>query len=365
MKMKTLSKLASLFVILILVFSCGNADDDVNFQLDFGDGLGKGKPVDPCLDLGESDLVLSIQEEFTTLPGKVSILFKVSDVDGDPVSGLSADKFTIYEQGRNDDCFNTISSSESKARISSNSQVFSNNTLLVLDLSNSVLSSSLEELKTASVSFVNNVMPAVENESVKMAIYWFDGEDELHLLNDLTPSKNELITAIDGITDDISNDPSTDLYGAVIKSTDIASQLLATSTQGGKIGAASVVIFTDGTDQASRYTEAAALQKVDAADPNISFFSIGLGAEIDTQVLMDIGKTFSVFAGNKEELETTFNEISLRVSERANSFYLFEYCTPKRDGSGENNLAIQVVDGSRQGAVQTKFNASGFTGGCE
>ena len=363
--MKSILKFTALFLVISLSFSCGNADDDVNFQLNFGDGLGKGKPVDPCLNLGDSDLVLSIQEEFTTLPGKISILFKVSDTDANPVSGLSADKFTIYEQGRNDECFNTISASESKARISPNSQIFSNNTLLVLDLSNSVLSSSLEELKSASVSFVDNVMPSAANESVKMAIYWFDGEDELHLLNDLTSSKEELTTAINGITDDISNDPSTDLYGAVIKSTDIASQLLAASTQGGKIGAASVVIFTDGTDQASRYTEAAALQKVDAADPNISFFTIGLGAEIDTQVLTDIGKTFSVFAGNKEELETTFNEISLRVSERANSFYLFEYCTPKRDGSGENNLAIQVVDGSRRGAVQTKFDATGFTAGCE
>lgn len=363
--MKIFLKLLSLSLIIFLVVSCGNASDDVNFNLNLGEGLGKGMPVDPCLDLGESDLILSIQEQYTTAPGKVSILFKVSDDDGNPVPGLSADKFTIYEQGRNDDCFNTISSSESKARISPNSQIFGNNTLLILDLSNSVLSSSLEELKTASESFVDNVMPTTDNESVKMAIYWFDGEDELHLLNDLTSSKDSLVSAINGITDDISNDPSTDLYGAVIKSTDIASQLLAASTQGGKIGAASVVIFTDGTDQASRYTEAAALQKVDSANPNISFFSIGLGAEIDTQVLSDIGKTFSVFAGNKEELETTFNEISLRVSQRANSFYLFEYCTPKRDGSGENNLAIQVVDGSRQGAVQTKFNATGFTGGCE
>ncbi|MEO9891179.1 VWA domain-containing protein [Aurantibacter sp.] len=365
--MKNYLKVTSLFLVFTILFSCGNADDDVNFQLNpIGDeGLGKGTVVDDCLDLGESDLVLSIQEQFSTLPGKISILFKVSDTEGAPVSGLSADKFTIYEQGRNDDCFNTISPSESNARISPNSQIFSNNTLLVLDLSNSVLSSSLDELKTASVSFVNNVMPAVTNESVKMAIYWFDGEDELHLLNDLTASKNDLITAIDGINEDISNDPSTDLYGAVIKSTDIASQLLATSTQDDKIGAASVVIFTDGTDQASRYTETAALEKVENADPNISFFSIGLGSEIDADVLASIGKTYTVFAGNKEELETNFNEISERVSQRANSFYLFEYCTPKRDGSGVNNLAIQVVDGSDQGSVQTQFDATGFTGGCE
>lgn len=365
MKMKSFLKYFSLFSLLFLAFSCGNADDDVNLNLNFGDGLGKGKPVDACLNLGESDLVLSIQEQYTTLPGKVSILFKVSETDGNPVSGLDADKFTIYEQGRNDECFNTISKSESFARISSNSQIFNSNTILVLDLSNSVLSSSLNELKTASVSFVNNVMPASTEDSYKMAIYWFDGEDELHLLNDLTSSKQELVNAINDITDDISNDPSTDLYGAVIKSTQIAEELLKESIKNEIIGAASVVVFTDGTDQASRYTEQAALKVVNEASANISFFSIGLGAEIDTQVLTDIGKTFSVFAGNAEELENTFNDISIKISERANSFYLFEYCSPKRDGSGDNNLAIQVVDGSRQGAVQTKFSANGFTGGCE
>lgn len=363
--MKNLLRTLSFFLVLSLLVSCGNADDDVSLDLDFGGDLGKGKPVDDCLGLGEGELVLSIQEQFTTLPGKVSIFFRVSDTNGNPVPGLTANQFTIYEQGRNDDCFKTISPSESSARISPNAQIFTNNTLLVLDLSNSVLSSSLSELKTATTSFVNSVMPATEQASTKMAIYWFDGEDKLHLLNALTSSKQELITAIDGITGNISSDPSTDLYGAVIKSTDIATELIKQSTAGDKIGAASVVIFTDGTDQASRFTEAAALKKVEEANSNISFFSIGLGAEIDTEILGKIGKTLTVFAQNKEELEQRFREISRRVSERANSFYLFEYCSPKRDGSGENNLAIQVNTGTRQGAVQTKFSANGFTGGCE
>lgn len=365
MNMKSILKTFGLIFSLTLFISCGNSDDDVSLDLNLGDGLGKGQEVDDCLGLDEGELVLSIQEQFTTLPGKVSIFFRVSDVNGNPVPGLTADQFTIYEQGRNDDCFNTISSTESFSRISPNSQIFSNNTLLVLDLSNSVLSSSLDELKSASTSFITAVMPATPTESVKMAIYWFDGEDKLHLLNELTSSRTELAAAVDGITNDISNDPSTDLYGAVIKSTDIASELVKQSTSGGKIGAASVVIFTDGTDQASRFTEDAALKKVNDANSNISFFSIGLGGEIDTDVLSAIGKTSSVFAQNKDELEDTFNEISEKVSERANSFYLFEYCSPKRDGSGENNLAIEVTNGSRNGAVQTKFSANGFTGGCE
>ena len=362
--MKNQIKFLSIFLFALTIFSCGNADDNVPFDFDQSGELGKGKPVDDCLDLGDNELLLSIQEQFTTLPGKVSILFRVSDNDGNPVSGLVANDFTIYEQGRNDECFNTISTSESFARISSNSQIFNNSTILVLDLSNSVLSSSLDELKAATISFINNVMET-EMDSFKMAIHWFDGEDKLHELNPLTTSKQELIAAINGITTDISDDPSTDLYGAVIKSTKIASDLLAQSTEDEVIGASSVVIFTDGTDQASRYTKDAALKKVNEADSNISFFTIGLGSEIDTQILANLGKTSSVFATNKDELETKFNDISERISERANSFYLFEYCSPKRDGSGSNNLAIQVSKGSRQGAVQTKFSAKGFTGGCE
>lgn len=235
--MKLYTKIAAICFGIALFVSCGNADDDVEFGVNPGGDLGLGKPVDDCLNLGEGELVLSIQDQYTTLPGKVSIFFKVSDTDGNPVPGLTADQFTIYEQGRNDECFNTISQSESFARISPNSQIFNNNTILVLDLSNSVLESSLEELKTASVSFVNNVMPASDTESFKMAIYWFDGEDELHALNELTHVKQDLINSIQGIDENISNDPSTDLYGAVIKATDKAEKLLAESTTNDRIGA--------------------------------------------------------------------------------------------------------------------------------
>ncbi|WP_276392082.1 vWA domain-containing protein [Eudoraea chungangensis] len=363
--MKLLFKNFSILSLLLLVFSCGNADDDINFIISPDGDLGQGSNVDECLDLGDNTLVLSIQDQFTTLPGKVSVFFKVSDADGNPVPNLRASQFSIYEQGRNDECFNAISASESFARISPNSQIFNNNTLLVLDLSNSVLSSSLAELQSASIGFINNVMPEEEDASFRMAIYWFDGEDILHLLNPLSSSKETLISAIENISADISNDPSTDLYGAVLKSTDIATNLLSESVQNNIISAASIVIFTDGTDQASRFTEEEAITKVRDANSNISFFTIGLGSEIDTQILMEFGKTFSVFADNKEELEANFNAISLRVNEQANSFYLFEYCSPKRDGSGENNLAIQVVQGSLQGAVQTSFSAEGFVGGCE
>ena len=354
----------SLLAFCLLFTACDNRLVTNNRNLN-SSIYGLGEEPDACLGLDNNSYFLSIQEQFTTLPGKVSVLLRATAIDGTPVSGLEASDFRLYEQGRNDACFNPISSSESFARISPNTQIFSNNTLLVLDLSNSVLESSLEELKSASTSFLNQVLPEVENESVQMAIYWFDGEDELHLLQEATSSKALLTEAIAGIEPGISQDPSTDLYGAVIKSTEIAEELIADNLQDSFVTAASIVLFTDGSDQASRYTEAEALRVVEIADPNISFYTIGLGAEIETDVLTAIGKTFSVIAQDKEELEQTFSTISDRVSQAASSFYLFEYCSPKRDGSGFNNLVIQLLQEDGQGAVQTRFDSDGFTGGCQ
>ena len=94
-------------------------------------------------------------------------------------------------------------------------------------------------------------------------------------------------------------------------------------------------------------------------------FTIGLGSEIDSVVLSDIGVTGSVVASDTNQLEQVFNEVSNNVAGQANSFYLFEYCSPKRDGSGVSKLVIQAFDQDRQGAIETSFDASGFTSGCQ
>jgi len=346
--------LLAILIIAALSFSCSSRDDDGNSAANID-----------CLNLGNQEFNITIQESFTTLPSKVSVFFKVNGNDGSPVAGLTPSNFTIFEQGRNDDCYNEISNSEASSTISPNAQIFSNNTLLVLDLSNSVLSTSLQELKQASSSFISNVMPSIPTASFKMAIYWFDGENILHELQPLTTSATMLQEAINGITEDISNDPSTDLYGAVIKATDIAQHIIDSSENEELFAAVSVVLFTDGTDQAARFTEEEAITAVNDADDDINFFTIGLGSEIDEDVLSKIGQTESVFASNATELETVFNDISNGVAGQANSFYLFEYCSPKRDGSGMNNLVIQVINGNQDGIVQTSFDATGFTSGCE
>lgn len=320
---------------------------------------------DGCQQFNDNQLVITSQNESTTLPGRVSVFFKVDDNTGKPVAQLDSSHFTIYEKGRNDDCPKLISLTESRSRISPSSQVFNFNTMLVLDFSGSVITNSLNELKTAAKSFVENVMPAAPDEAYKMGIWWFDGENKLHQLVDFTPDKNTLNTAIDGISAAISADPSTDLYGAIIKSSDLAKHTLDSVLNQGIIGAGSIVVFTDGTDQAGRFTKNAAFDKVNGLDERIAVFSIGLGDEIDQTVLKTIGKSGSIFADNKTELEAKFAEIANLVWAEANSYYLFEYCSPKRDGSGINDLIIEVSSSNRKGYLKTTFDATGFTSGCQ
>ncbi|MEL7340498.1 MAG: hypothetical protein AAGM67_08440, partial [Bacteroidota bacterium] len=103
------------------------------------------------------DYVITIQNEFTTPPAKVSVFFKVETEKGDPVPGLLEENFIIYEKGRNDEARKEISEFEAERRISDNDQIFGYSTILLLDLSGSVTSSSLNELKEASKSFVDAI----------------------------------------------------------------------------------------------------------------------------------------------------------------------------------------------------------------
>ncbi len=351
------------FPTIVVLFTCVLLFGSACNIIDGGDDdEGISCPLD-----NSTDLVLTIQDQFVSVPSNVSLFFKVDDKNNKPIPQLNSSNFTIFEKGRNDDCPREVSSFEANSRIRPHSQIFTFNTILILDLSASVTATSLSELKEAAKSFIDQVQPEDVGEAYRMGIWWFDGENELHLLVDFTQSNAELKAAVDGITTTISSDPSTDLYGAVIKGMAKAEEVLASYEAQDIISAVSMVVFTDGTDQAARYLKQDALDAVNNNNSNVTSFTIGLGEEIDETVLNQIGRDGSFFAADKAELETIFSEIALLVWGEANSYYLFEYCSPKRDGSGMNELRIEAAtdSGDLKGSVTTTFEAVGFTSGCQ
>lgn len=349
-----LKSFLSLMAVLFLTFGC--KDDDLPFNDCFQEPDEK------------TNLVINVLEGPTvTLPSKISVFFKLTDDNDNPVGYLTPENFVIYEKGLNDQCHRQISQTEAPRVISGKEQVFNHTTMLVLDLSGSVLQENLEPLKNAATEFIDAIMPDTLDESTKMGIWWFDGEDELHSLVAPTASKSNLKLGILAIDPSISNDASTDLYGAIIKSAAEAKIILADNQVDDKIAAASVVIFTDGTDRAGRYLKADAVTAVNSAPNDITFFTIGLGSEIDQNELATFGRNGFAFNNDVSKLTQIFENVATSVSNEANSYYLFEYCSPLRSGT-DNGLVIEAFfnnsNGTQFGNFQTTFDATGFGGGC-
>jgi uncharacterized protein YegL len=348
--MKKITLLFTFFALLFTAQSC--KDDESQF-------------ADCWREPNKKQLKLTILEgPDITLPSKVSVFFKVQDANNNPVGYLTEENFVIYEKGLNDNCHREISQFEAKRKISGREQIFNHTTLLVLDLSGSVLQASLPNLKEAAIAFIDEIMPTTADNSKQMGIWWFDGEDQLHVLEPVTPNITNLKTAINNITPNISSDNSTDLFGAVIKSANEAKSILATYQDQDITAAASVVLFTDGRDRANRYLRTDAYNAVSTAPQGVTFFTLGVGSEINKIDLQTIGKNGYAEAATVTQLSAIFKQIASLVSNEANSYYFFEYCSPIRNGN-KNGLIIEAFEGNEVGYIQTEFDATGFTGGCQ
>jgi uncharacterized protein YegL len=354
LKVMTMKYLISFLSLTLLILFSGSCKKDPAF----GDCFQEANKTKLKLTLLEGPTV--------TLPSKISIFFKVQDRNNNPVGYLTQDNFVIYEKGLNDPCHRIISDFEAKRRISGREQVFNHTTLLVLDLSGSVLQNSLAQLQESALAFIEEIIPETPDNITAMGIWWFDGEDILHELEPVTTDIWELKAAVSSITPNISNDSSTDLYGAVIKSADIAQQLLASYQDQGIAFAASVVLFTDGEDRANRYVKQDAYNAVAATPNDITWFTLGVGNEINVVDLQNFGRSGFFQVDSMDKLTSTFKQIASIVNSEANSYYLFEYCSPIRNGSN-NGLIIEAfdLDSQEAGYLETSFDATGFTGGCQ
>jgi uncharacterized protein YegL len=327
-------------------------------------GCDANNEDDRCEVFGTCDadkqLAVSLIESRTRLPANVSILFKVDTQDGVAMPVLTPTNFDIFE---ND---NLVSRFEAKQNILPKTGQFKYSIVLLLDLSGSIVGSeSLESLKAAAQSFVDAIMFPGDDPrygEIEMGIMWFDGQDTISSLVPFTVNPTSLSEGIASITPDITVDNSTNLYGAVIQGMNLVEQRLVSSTNQSVISAGSVVLFTDGTDQANRESRSAALQAVNRASQDVSVYSIGLSGETDPETLTQIGTSGFVSALNINDLVPRFQEIADLVRSEANSYYLLEYCSPKRNG--ENELTIRVVSGEYIGVLSTRFSARNFGSGC-
>ncbi len=284
-------------------------------------------------------------------PSNIAMFFSVEDPDGGPIGALSADQFRIYE----DEAF--ISPFESKQTILNPEVAAAHHALLLLDLSGSITESgSTPQLIDAATMFAERLLDEGHSE---LAIYGFDGSENLHIISSFTKNKGYAKSAIKKLQSFKSRDPSTNLHGAVVQSIDILERKVAKAKQ--PIRFASLVVFTDGTDRAHRVSEEEVQNALDDADVDV--FAIGLGVEISPEQLDRLGTSGFVSARDRMGLSEAFSNIATQIEGAAKKFYLLSYCSPAR--AGKHRLRIEANSGELRGSVAYEFDAEGFGPRCD
>jgi hypothetical protein len=289
-------------------------------------------------------------------PSNVAVYFKVEDGKGEPVGGMTAEQFEIYEDGQ------LVSVYESKQTILNPEVAASHYTLLLIDMSGSVVESDdFPRISEAATLFTSEV-----EQNNKVAIYAFDGEAEIHKITDFTSSADGAQARAESLSNFKSKDPSTNLNGAIVQGLQVLDAGLEKAENPLKIG--TLVVFSDGTDRAARVSADEMLQAV--RDSPYDVFAIGLGGELSEKDLQQIGKDGTALARDSSEIQAAFETIGDRIDKLTKSYYLLSYCTPAR--AGEHTVTIKAKhkpdknkDKEVTGDLETGFDATGFEKGCD
>ena len=300
------------------------------------------------LAFGCSGLRPRLVEASVQKPSNVAVYFTVDTSAGDPVPGLTAEQFHIYEDGK------LVSPFESKQTILNPEVAAVHDTLLLVDMSGSVTQSGeLPKLEEAAKRFTERV-----GQYQQTAVFAFDGRPEIVPVRGFSTSNaSSSVGSLGGFR---AKDPSTNLNGAVVAAIATLEKQLDKAPVPLRFG--TLVIFTDGTDHANRVSHQQLMQALDAVDFEV--FVIGVGAEIDERELKAIGRTGAALSKNPGEVGTSFDQIAARIEGFSKRFYLLSYCSPARAGDHELKVEPFTSEGHR-GELTYAFNADGFGPDCD
>lgn len=279
-------------------------------------------------------------------PSNVAVYFTVDTRAGDPVPGLTAEQFHIYEDGK------LVSPFESKQTILNPEVAAMHYTLLLVDMSGSVAKSgALPALEEAVNRFTTRV-----SQYQQTAIYGFDGRPDIVPIRGFS-SGNVSAASLGSFS---TRDPSTNLYGAVVKAIDVLAKQLEKAPTPLRFG--TLVVFTDGTDHAHRVSREDVARALDEVAFDV--FVIGVGAEIDESELKSIGRNGAALSRDPAAVGAQFDQIAERIEGYSKRFYLLSYCSPARAGEHELTVEPFTPDG-KSGTLRYRFNATGFGPNCD
>ena len=282
-------------------------------------------------------------------PNNVWVFFTVEKGE-EPVAGLLAEDFDIYEDG------DLVSVYESKQVIQNPEVAAVMYTMLLLDVSGSITESgSSDTLVDAATLFTDRV-----GKTQKVGVYAFDGEKEIKSVVPFTESEGAAVGGLEGLRTYKAKDPSTNLHGAVMEGLRELKKQLDKEKKPLKFG--TLVVFTDGTDRAARFSREEMKAEINKDQyGSYELYAIGVGVEIKKAGLNDIGQDGTELVSDQAEVKAAFEKVAERIEKHTKRFYLLSYCTPARKGTHEVRIvANSKKDPKGKGSLEWDFNADGF-----
>lgn len=295
--------------------------------------------ISPVIPTPLEGYAMLFQKIETKLPNEVKVFFQVVDLNGVGVANLNAADFEVFENDA------PLSSAESQLTINNLSTINHKiKTVLLLDNSTSV-ESEIEQIRNSA----KNIVSGIRNNH-EFAVFQFS--ENLQMLQNFTSDVQTLNNVLDNQF--VQGVKTTDFYGAVIK----GSGYWRDSSNINAILNGNMVIISDGNDTQGSNKLAEALHAV----KNKLVYTIGLGNEIQPEILNAFGTGGYFPIGNEDGVKNKFAEIESSVLKFANSFYELTYLSPKR-GNVSHTLVIRIKNNPHEGDrayIQTMFNSAGF-----
>ena len=297
---------------------------------------------------GSSGLKLTRIDSSVQKPSNIAVYFTVDTSDGDPVPGLEADSFRIYEDGT------LVSVHESKQTILNPEVAAEHYTLLLVDMSGSVIESGdVPAIVDAATAFADRV-----GKYQRVAVYAFDGRKEIVKISEFSNNAGTVKNSIERLNSFKSRDPSTNLNGAVIAGLREIDRQLSRASAPLRFG--TIVVFTDGTDRAARVPRDELHDFLDETE--VEVMVIGVGAEIDEDELSDIGRGGLIMTKKRSEISDAFEQAAAHIEAASRRFYLLGYCSPAR--AGVHEVRIEADFEGKKGSLEYEYDAKGFLPNC-
>jgi sugar lactone lactonase YvrE len=237
-------------------------------------------------------------------------------------------------------------------------------TVLLLDCSSSISIADLALIKTAAKGMVDKMFKEQE-----IAIYSFSGSATQiqGFLGKSDVNQMTLKAAIDTIA---RGSATTNLYGSMLQMLSLPAWKESFTKDGIETGF--LVVMTDGVDSSGSATKEQVKDKRDdVANQGREvrrIYTIGLGAGIDSAVLDDLeNMNFYRPVSQAGTLAAAFDDIQKDIIDLANSFYQFNYISPKRGAfppDTPRRLEVKLrnnINLSLNGTLRSEFNSEGFT----